>query len=201
MERRKDTTYQSSKLPTEYLKMVEGVFLQNFKTRLLSFPGDKKKKTQKETFSAYGEIFPDELLMAVSLKNPVSARMLTCYASVDFPPPSMKLESGKGAQVLNDTKQSVEAVQTCVSSCVDGLASFFQTFFDEDRPVDYDVEYNPEWTKVELDKATVVHVRVTRDNLDLEAQADLILQEAEKAASKKKPEDSGDKLKNKKHLH
>lgn len=163
MERRKDTQFRGERLPSEYLNMIRGVFGQNFSEKL------KGKGKNREAFVVFGEVYPDEILVAVSLKNPVNLRMTTAYASLDFPPPSLKGESGGPALMTNSTS---DAVQMSVNSCIDVIASFFQTYFDEDRPVDYDQEYRQDWVTVDIDKTTKVYLRINRDNLELEAASD-----------------------------
>ncbi|MEW6058109.1 MAG: hypothetical protein AB1540_16000 [Bdellovibrionota bacterium] len=174
MDRRKDTTTKSTRIPRDYLKLIEDIFNKNFSKFLI------KEKAGSESFVASGEIYPDEVLVAVSLKNPKNLRMTTCYASIDYPPPQLKLESGKPAA------PSASGVEICVNSCVDGIASFFATFFDEGRPVDYDVEYRQNWTAVEIEKKVFVYLRINRDNPELEAQADALLEEDADVRRKKK---------------
>lgn len=173
MDRRKDTTFTGAKLPKDYLKLVEDVFNKNFAKNLL------KEKGSKETFIAHGEIFLDELLLAISLRHPGNLRMTTCYASVDFPPPQLKTEAGQPAP------STTETVQVSVNQCVDAIASFFNTFFSDGRPVDYDLEYRQNWTAVDIDKNTRVFLRINRDNPELEEQADALLAEAADAKKKK----------------
>ena len=174
MDRRKDTPYKAAPLPRDYLKLVEDVFNKNFSRKLLI------EKGVKEKFIVYGELYPDELLLVVSLKNPSTLRMTTCYASVDYPSPKLKSEGGTQAP------SSSEAVQLGVNQCVDAVASFFDTFFSEGRPVDYDLEYRQNWTPVEIEKNTRVYLRINRDNLELEAQADELLAQDERKKNKKK---------------
>lgn len=166
IDRRKDTVVRSTKLPRDYLKMVQDVFNKNFSKFLLK---DKSGKSGRESFVVQGEVFPDELVLVVSLKNPSNLRMTTCYASVDYPPKKLKTESGAPAP------SSTEVVQLAVNQCVDAVASFFNTFFEEGRPVDYDLEYRQNWTAVEIEKNTPVYLRINRDNPELEAQADELL--------------------------
>src|SRR4051812_48029717 len=95
MERRKDTEGKGTKLPRDYLDLVENLFNKNFAKNLLTRKEDGK--TQKEVFVAFGEIYPDEVLLAVSLQYPEALHMTTCYASVDHPPTERKKESGTAA--------------------------------------------------------------------------------------------------------
>ena len=173
MERRKDTELKSARLPREYLDMVQGVFTKNFAPHLL--------KEFKEAFVVFGEIYPDEVIVGISLKNPSNLRLTTCYASVDYPPAQLKLESGTKAPT------NAETIRLSMDKCVDAAASFFHTFFTEGRPVDYDMEYRQNWTPLELEKNQKVFLRINRDNLELENEADLLLETAEfKPKSKKK---------------
>lgn len=169
MERRKNTPYQATKLPREYLGMVENVFNKNFETHL--------KKSEK--FVSFGELFPDEVIVVVSLSCPGSLQMTTCYASVDYPPAT---PTGGIPAVSNPAKSSsaVESVEISVNQCVDGIASFFKTFFDEGRPVDYDTEYRQTWTQVKLDKNVKVFLRINRDNPELDQKTEAFLKNAEK---------------------
>lgn len=174
LDRRKDTVLRSTKLPRDYLKMVEDVFNKNFSNFLL------KEKSGRESFVAQGEVYPDELVLVISLKHPGNLRMTTCYASVDYPPKKLKTEGGAQAPA------SAEAVQLAVNQCVDAVASFFNTFFEEGRPVDYDLEYRQNWTAVEIEKNTPVYLRINRDNPELEAQADELLANDPGTKDKKK---------------
>lgn len=163
MDRRKDTPFKGTTLPREYLETVQGLFNKNF----------KKNLSAKETFVAFGEIFPDELIVAVSMKHSNQLGMTTCYGSVDFP-------------LANGPKGTANQVQEASGQCIDAIASFFATFFDEKRPVDYDTEYRQTWTAVELEKNKKVFLRINRDNLELDAQADAILELDNEKRNKKK---------------
>lgn len=167
MERRKDTPSRPTKLPEDYLKMVERVFNQNFKKELLA----------KETFIVFGELHPDEVVLAISLKHDGPLQMTTCYASVDYPPKRPPSEK---------PPQALQNVQDSINICVDAVASFFQTYFSEGRPVDYDSEYRQSWTQVELEKNKPVFLKINRDNTELDAQADEILKKDEEEQRKNK---------------
>lgn len=163
MDRRKDTPAKGAKLPRDYLKLVEDVFNKNFAKML------QVEKGTREKFVVHGEIYPDELILAVSLTNPKTLRMTTCYASVDYPAPQHKNET------VGKNGNPAEAVQFGVNQCVDATASFFNTFFEDGRPVDYDIEYRQNWTPIDIDKNSRVYMRINRDNPDLEEAADEIL--------------------------
>jgi hypothetical protein len=172
MDRRKDTPFTGTKLPRDYTKLIEDVFNKNF-SKFLTI-----EKGAKEKFISYGEVYPDELVLAISLKNPTTLRMTTCYASVDYPPKQAAAKAEPSASVS-------EAVQISVNRCVDATASFFNTFFEDGRPVDYDMEYRQDWTPIEIDKNVTVHVRINRDNPELEEQADELLAKDEDTKRKR----------------
>ena len=163
MDRRKDTIFKGTSLPKECLEMVQALFNKNFKKHL----------SAREVFLAFGEVFPDELVMAVSMKHSGQLGMTTCYGSVDFP-------------LANGPKGTANQVQAAAGQCIDAIASFFGTFFDEKRPVDYDNEYRQMWTTVELEKNKKTYLRINRDNLELDAQADAILELDIEKRNKKK---------------
>lgn len=183
MERRKDTPTRGEKLPRQYLDLITDVFRKNFSDKM------KGRGKNREAFVIFGEIYPDEVLMAVSLKNPANMRMITCYASIDYPPAMTIPESGQAAQTMASAHVSVE---TAVNACIDVVASFFQTYFDEGRPVDYDAEYRQDWLPVDLDKTTRIHIRLNRDNLELEDASDTFLAQheamAEQASEQREPD-------------
>lgn len=77
-------------------------------------------------------------------------------------------------------------MQLSVNQCVDATASFFNSFFEDGRPVDYDLEYRQNWTPIEIEKNVRVYMRINRDNPELEAAADQILEEDEETRRKKK---------------
>ena len=168
MERRKDTPSKGEALPRDYLVLIEGIFDKNFSDQI------KGKGKKREAFVVYGMIYQDEVVIAVSLKNPTNMHMTTCYASMDFPPPSFIPESGAPAV---GTPSASDAVQTAVNSCIDVIASFFQTYFEEERPVDYESEYRQEWVPVDLEKTLRVFLRLNRDNLEVEAASEQFLAE------------------------
>ncbi len=185
LERRKDTQLRAVKLPRDYLDLVEKIFHDNFKTKL--------NKENKEMFLVFGEMYPDEVILAVSLKYPDSLFMTTCYASVDFPPKKVTKSEPTAVEVKKDDKPAqkpkdpqTEQTEESVHLCVDAIASFFNTFFEEGRPLDYDNEYRQNWSLVELEKNKPVYLRINRDNLELDTQASELLEKDEAMKEKNK---------------
>lgn len=175
MERRKDTAYEGTKIPGDYLKIIQDVFNKNFAKHLL------KEKKDKESFVAFGGLFSDEVLLVITLRHPGNLRTTTCYASIDYPAPKFKSESTGKSKSFSVS----EAVEHSINLCVDAIAGFFQSYFDEGRPVDYDTEYSQDWTVYEIEREKI-YMKVNRDNLELEAQATALLEKNAAKKSKKK---------------
>lgn len=166
MERRKDTPYEGTKIPGDYLKIIQEVFNKNFSKHLL------KEKKGKENFVAFGGLYSDEVLLVISLRNPGHLRTTTCHASVDYPAPQFRSESQGKAKSFSVS----EAVEFSINLCVDAIAGFSQSYFDDGRPVDYDSEYKQDWTVFEIEKQKI-YIKVNRDNLELKDQANAILEQ------------------------
>lgn len=170
MERRKDTSVKGTRMPQDYLKLVESLFNKNFAPHLVI------RKGEKESFQANGYLYPDEALLSISLKQPGTIQRTTCIASIDYPPPATV-----------EAQSTSDHVQWCMNQCIDLIGSFFQTFFEENRPVDYNLEYTQDWTKVQSPDKTTVYLRINRDNLELDAMADAWLEKAAKKTVQKAP--------------
>lgn len=100
-------------LPVDYLKMIQEVLAQNFEEGLTAFA--KLKKNPK--FKASGAIYPDEVLLTVSLVSEGDLAATTIHASADFDP---KASSPKAEELL--------------ASCLDGIGALFNHFFDPEKP-------------------------------------------------------------------
>lgn len=178
MERRKDTSFKGVKLPKDYLKLVADLFNKNFSKNL------QKEKSTTETFVAFGELYPDEVIVALSLKYPGSLHMTTCYGSIDYPP-AQKTKPEPAPESAGKDPVAL-LVEVSVNRCVDAIASFFAAFFEEGRPMDYDLEYRQNWTPLELEKNKRVYLRINRDNLELDQEADALLNLADEEEQKRK---------------
>ncbi len=113
MEQRKQFTAKPSSLPKDYLQMVSDTFSVHFDEGLKIYSQSKKNPH----FRARGEIFPDEILLAVSLlaENQISGT--TVYASSDF-----------------DPKASAPILEDLLSACVDAIGSIFGQLLDPTHP-------------------------------------------------------------------
>lgn len=149
LNRRKLTAFRSSPLPDTYLRMVSEVIANNF------FAGKKSPEVV-----ASGAIFPDEVLLSISIAYPKSLKAMTAHASCDFDPLA---SSPKADEVLG--------------LCLDAAGSLVQEFLQhcEQKSLSpEDAELGPlplEWTAVEIEKRKIF-VRADRSNPALDHAAE-----------------------------
>ncbi len=167
MENRKQKTTgsnrktRSSDLPLDFTKMIAGVYTTNFEDGLNAL----KKLTKAEgIFSVSGKIYPDEIVLSVSLgiKNQLAAT--TVYCSVDF-----------------DPKASSPTAEDLLSLAVDAIGGFYENFLDPKNPKALeqlaagtlgamdDVPF--EWSKFDFG-GKWVYLMVDKANPDLDSAAD-----------------------------
>lgn len=80
--KRKGSSVKKSELPHDYLRMVEGVLTTHFTAAL-----ERLCKASPDTrFHAWGAVFPDELLLSISLVTPGKLPATTVSASCDYDP-------------------------------------------------------------------------------------------------------------------
>lgn len=165
MERRRPETRQpSSPLPRDYLKMVNEVFSANFDdsvTKLSKFADEEIR------FEASGAVFPNEVILSVSLVVGEHLSATTVHASADF-----------------DPKASSPTVQDLLSICVDAIAGVYQPLLSTESTDSQDriesllstsmatMEDVPfEWTQTEIDKRKIF-IKMDKTNPKLEEIAD-----------------------------
>ncbi len=151
---------KSSSLPSDFLKMVGEVFANNFSEGLKRI----RKVHADSAFIARGEIYPDEIVLSVSLIHPGQLQATSVYASADF-----------------DPKASSPTLEDLMAACVDASGTVFGLFFDSKHPerVDQllegtmaaieDVPY--EWTEVTVEKRRIF-VMLDKSNPTLDEAAD-----------------------------
>ena len=105
---------RSSELPLDYVKMVEEILSANFDAGLKTYSELVGAETR---FKVTGGIFPDEVLVRVTLITTGKIAATTFHASTDFDP---KASSPKVDQVLG--------------ACVDGIGALLGHFLDETKP-------------------------------------------------------------------
>ena len=162
LEKRKpEASGKSSALPVDYLKMLKEVFTTNFDEGLKEL---KKTSGTPAEFQAMGQIYPDEILVAVSLLQKDQLAATTAYASCDF-----------------DPKASAPTVEDLLGVCVDALGAIYGQLLDPAFPEKIaqlaehslsaldDVPF--EWTVVPIDKQKVF-TKIDKSNPNLESLAD-----------------------------
>jgi hypothetical protein len=151
-------------LPHDFLELVQEVFTTHFDEPLQSLV---RLKGGAE-FQARGEIFPNELLLSVSLIHPDQLAATTVHASLDF-----------------DARASSPTAQDGLNRCVDALATVFSALIGSNEPARLetvasgaltelaDWEGVPlEWTALEGEDKPQVFVKVDKSNLALDEAAE-----------------------------
>lgn len=168
MESRKGHTFEGttgirakhSPLPVDYLKMVKDVFTTNFDEGLQAVNAIKPGTE----FVASGSIFPDEIVVSLSLVNQHELAATTGYASIDY-----------------DPKASAPTIQELLSACVDGLGALYTQILDTENKERIEqiaeaslsaFEGIPfEWAKLAVEKHNV-YLKVDKANPNLDQLAD-----------------------------
>ena len=115
-------------------------------------------------FEAFGEVYADEILIAVSIFGKGNLSATTVYASSDF-----------------DPKASAPTAEELLSACIDAIGSIFGLLFVPEKPEAIaqlastnlsSLENVPfEWTKIEADHREIF-VKLDKSNPKLDALAD-----------------------------
>jgi hypothetical protein len=110
MENRKGSVGRSSELPADYLKMVSEVFNTNFDLGLKEIT---KLTGSKAWFEASGSIYPDEIILCLSILQEDKIAATSVYASCDF-----------------DPKASSPTLEDLLAACVDALGTLCGELLD-----------------------------------------------------------------------
>ena len=106
LECRKTDPKKGSPLPKDFLKMVKDVFATNFDEPLKKIAKLTKNKIH---FQVTGQVFPEEIVLCVSLIQEKSLSATSVYGSVDF-----------------DPKASTPNIQDLLPLCVDAIGTVYQ---------------------------------------------------------------------------
>ena len=174
METRKAQEFRSSELPPDYLKMIMEIFASNFDEGLKAL----SKVHGKSRFEARGEIYPDEIVLAISLVSAGQIAATTAHASTDF-----------------DPKASSPTLEELLSACVDAAGTFFGDAFNPKKPDKITqlsseslsaLESAPfEWTAIEIDRFRI-YLKVDKSNPVLDQMADEWLRKNDPEFKKRK---------------
>jgi hypothetical protein len=161
MERRKRSPGKSSPVPADYAKMVAEVFVSNFDQGLKKLAKLKGAKTRLEV---NGAIYPDEIVLSVTVLIGKELAATTVYASVDY-----------------DPRASVPQLQDLFSACVDAIGGVFSPLLsvEKDGQLENLAEESLsalqgvpfEWTQVGVERFKV-YVKIDKSNPALDRMAD-----------------------------
>lgn len=146
MEPRLSTSRKWNPLPKELLQQIQSVFKQNFTSNL-----------KDTTVEASGKIFPEEILIQVSLKQKGTLKQAGWSVSIGY-------------------KTKKDNVMQLLHLSVDALASLFEQYFESEN----DHDFPRVWEEVDFEKRKI-YVVYTTVNSELEAEADRWLGKASKS--------------------
>lgn len=151
---------KSSPLPRDFLKLVEEVFSTNFDEGLKAL--DQHQASSR--FEARGEVFLDEVVLAISITSPGKLSATTVYASMDF-----------------DPKASSPTVQDLLEAAVDAAGGLFGQLLDPKKADQIEaisleslsaLENVPfDWTQVESGRFKVF-LKIDKANPSIDQMAD-----------------------------
>lgn len=152
---RKRHSKTPASLPKEFLSTVSTLFGEQFKDKLAG-----------STFLVYGNLFPDEAVLCVSLTHPQSLPAASLHISTDLP----KNVGENPEKVTEKLKSMVDVAASWFSQCFQGGAGL-ETVLGELK------EASPTWQEFEWEGAQLF-VKLNRDNYTLEGAADEWLKKA-----------------------
>lgn len=165
LDRRLESPGKPTPLPIDYLKMVAEVFAGHFEAGLQEL----RTLWPEARFEARGEVYLNEIVLAVGLVSPGRVSATTTYASVDF-----------------DPKASAPTAQDLLALCVDALASLWGELLDPTQKARIEglaheslsaLENVPFiWTPLSVSKR-VVHLKMDKANPALDQLTDRWLEE------------------------
>lgn len=165
--RRKKGADKGLEVPHDYLKLFRETLDRTFGPALK----DLAKFRRGPKFEVWGQLYPDEALMMVSLGFEEGTAATTLFASVDF-------DSKKDAKAA--------AMEKALSRCVDCLGDLLAMYLDRSQPEVMEqfvaeslgaLENAPfDWSPIQRDGGKVF-VKIDKTNLALEAEAARLLEE------------------------
>lgn len=151
---------KATSLPKDYLKLVGEIFAENFKPNLEALG----KIVSPPRVRVHGNLYPDEIVLSVSIIFEKQMAGLTLHASTDFDP---KATSPKAEDLL--------------AVCMDTLGDAFATLFDagdvtalKALVLEKSDENHPlpiQWSEVENGKRRL-YIKFDRSNPELEQMAE-----------------------------
>ena len=140
MEPRLTTSRKWTPLPQELITQIGTVFKQNFSAQI-----------GKGTIKADGKIFPGEILIGVSLKQPGTLKQSGFIISIAY-------------------KQNKDNVLKILHLAIDALAALFDQFFAAEN----DHDFPRVWEELDFE-GRQIYIQYSTVNDELEAEADRLL--------------------------
>lgn len=157
---------RAAELPLDYTKNIREVYTTNFEEGMKLLKNFEKVKN---SFDVRGGIFPDEIVLSVSLVSDGKISATTIHGSVDF-----------------DPKASSPSAQDLLNVCVDAVGSIFGMLLDPTQPEKIEklalgslatfTDIPVEWTKIDFDDRRV-WILVDKSNPSLDEMTDKWLAE------------------------
>lgn len=155
-----NATQKPTSLPQDYLKMTQEVFTLHFQEGLKALAALKAHPY----FEVTGQIYPDEVLLCVSLHHEGTISATTVYASCDF-----------------DPLASSPTLEELLARCVDAAGFLFGQLLDPKHPEKLgelvqdslsalkDVPF--QWAKMEMNSHTVF-IKIDKSNPKIDQMTD-----------------------------
>ena len=154
LHHRKKQKSKPSALPKEFLKTVESLFQKQF-----------KKHLDGAAFLVFADLYPNEVILCISLAHPKSLRSVSVYISKD----------------LKNATDSPEKVTEKLKSMVDLAASWFAQCFEKGDGLETVLaemeDLSGAWESLEWD-GDALFVLINRDNHVLENAANKFLRDS-----------------------
>jgi hypothetical protein len=169
-----------SDLPVDFLKMVAEVFTTNFQEGLEALA----KANAAQRFEADGTVYPDEIVLSVSLGQTNQISATTVHASSDFDPAA---SAPPAEDLLSANIDAIGAVfaQLFIPNNIDKLATGHLS----------ELEGMPfEWTEIEINKRKIF-IKIDKSNLTLDKMTDEWLSKNDPELARELKEEQGEEQK------
>lgn len=147
---RKKQTKKPTSLPKEFLRTVSDLFEKQFKSKLGG-----------STFLVYGDLYPDEVVLAVSLSHPKSLAAASMHISNSL----AKNVAENPEKVTEQLKSMVDVAASWFSQCFEGGKAGVEAVLAELQ------DANTEWQEFEWE-GQQLFVKLNRTNYTLEKAAE-----------------------------
>lgn len=157
MKFRKEWTGKQQSVPKDFLQNVGKLYNNQF-----------DRERQDASFSVYGAMNPEEVLLCVSLMHSSVLRAVSCYLSMDLS--------------IKEATKCPDLVTQKLKKMVDLAASWFADTFENTSGIQGALRalknVEDKWEKVDW-SGEVIYVKLTRENQTLEQAASRVLGEGD----------------------